>query len=407
MAVICQYGGQRKPELDRYQPFDVAAWIDFLGVSHLPNAGILGQIASSAIGIPVGAIDLDGFCETEPTGPEASAADYVALFAMTGVAWASGALDRIRNDYMRWQFAQWCICKPPEAPHPQYLVVDLGHFNGGPAGTSVVQAAVQWLDQLGAPQSTDYGEFTVEKDLSAFPVAAWVSPAIQGSVTHVTFRVISSTLGDFDTQFFLQDCPPLIGTNNECVSPISQQWAITTPQAGGPPYDGDVVPPGGTGTTYPEPAGPAEPPNAAAVPSCAPVTSFEDVGAELCQVNTKLDWLTQAIKWLSQVTVPPTYNPDPEPTSPTSGGALDKPADASGAVIQLTTIPSHLARYGQPLFFPDAGHYALLTPEGALPSQLVKHNPMVVFPIPAAVVQIVLDLAEGVEAQVQWLRQPK
>jgi hypothetical protein len=152
-----------------------------------------------------------------------------------------------------------------------------------------------------------------------------------------------------------------------------------------------------------EPPPPLEaPPGYPAGGVCAAPT-LADLCKQLSAIDGKLDALT-ALHSPHEVTP----DPLPTPTEPNPDGPglkpLVKPPKAIGAIITCTSIPSIAARYGtSPVFYPDLGHVAQVTEFGPMPSQLIKHNPLVLLPLGQQVVSVELDLLPGVTATATWL----
>jgi hypothetical protein len=157
----------------------------------------------------------------------------------------------------------------------------------------------------------------------------------------------------------------------------------------------------------------AEPGMPVADGPCAGAT-LADLCNSLSNLHDKVDVL------LRNTNPPPILQPDtpidpepvdpgtPDPTKPIPLKPVLKPALAVGALVNVTVIPDYASRYGtSPPFFPNIGHVSLHTENGPLASQLLKHNPMVIMPLPMFVTGIQLDLEVGVSATVTWLYPPK
>ena len=119
----------------------------------------------------------------------------------------------------------------------------------------------------------------------------------------------------------------------------------------------------------------------------------------------KIDALQAALDHHSVRTVPDEPVPDEDPTPIEPVTPQPVPRTAVGAIIKVTTIPDWISKHGhEPIeFYASLGHYALLTADGPLASQIIKHKITVVKPIPPGIAEIAFDLAPGVAAELRWL----
>jgi hypothetical protein len=139
--------------------------------------------------------------------------------------------------------------------------------------------------------------------------------------------------------------------------------------------------------------------------------SLGDLCRSLSAINAKIDYIMEHVN-PPEIVAPdppvPVVPVDPPPDSgPVPTEPIVKPRGAQGAVINVTNVPDWQPHYGTGAeFWPELGHVACKTAWGFQPSMLIKHRQLVLLNLPPQVEEIVLDLAQGVEAEVTWLYPP-
>jgi hypothetical protein len=131
-----------------------------------------------------------------------------------------------------------------------------------------------------------------------------------------------------------------------------------------------------------------------------------DLGAELDNIELKLDWVTQTLMFIAgRTATPPIGADDPvavDPDAPVEIG------DSSGIIITVSGIPPGVGEdFGTPVRYHKLGRVTLGTPDGWLPSFDLEQNPLVITPIPAGVTRVQVAVRPPATATVILLRPPK
>jgi hypothetical protein len=404
----CEWGGEPKSGSPQWFLYDEAEIATFLP----PMAGF---VTLSAFGIPTLPQNTAQFCSagapTDLPGP----ADF-ALMSLPPLGIVSGAYSRYGNEIRRAKWVSLCQCVAAPAPvladdpPTGFRVLARAVTIAVPAGASF---RPQWAGAQLPNGTLEFGYRMVGGDYIGFGRG---SGAVANKLA-TTGLVIGAAPNDFTE---------LNAATGGQAGPFFSQPALAHPTNAGYPYiRADNI---GRGAAtlivdlFYAPALDVPPvaPTPVAAPTDYPVSGGPcdaPTNSDLCK---KLDALGSKLDYLVNTTVPPKSVPDTIPTpippnldntgAPLPPGELGFPVDltkppaANGAVIQCTTIPSFEARVGEnPTYYPALGHYALKTDSGYLPSEVVKHNPQVIFPIPPQVKSLSVALSEGVVGTIVWL----
>lgn len=403
------FGGKPKTGAPTWFTYDEAD----VGVALPPLAG---WIALTALGIPSGPQNTADFCSQMPPTEFSSPAD-IAIYGFPPLAIASGAYGRLGNQIKARKWST--LCDLSQGP------------NNGLGGTPPSGYDVYYENQ------------SITWDPGDHSTIPWVGDQFPINTIAVGFRIISFT-GNYDNLYwFVLKGDPHVGdprplgidsrkglTQNANSDPIGT-WEIE------PMNSADLglavwpciwsVDPGGTPVTavisiawkpaaISAPAAPAPMPAIPDYPTSGgpcDAPSMTDLCKSLKDLHDKVDVLTRNVGPPANPYEGPSVKPDPVLPLPTDPGApkplhpVVKPAAAVGVILRVDTIPDIYARYGTaPTFYPAIGHVALLTKDGPLPSQLLKHSPMVIEPLPPYITAVQLDLEAGVEGSVAWLYPP-
>ena len=383
------------------------------------------QVSLEVLGISILPQSTADYCAQPPEFDFPVDTDYLSL-AAPPLAYVNGAYQRFRNLIYanKWVELSQCRNAPtpvlPSDPPLGFVILrrslrvdftNMDHgeifFDYGAAPDGMAQVAVRFLSGSGG--GNDQALIWSEVDFpigSTSGVAPWVGVYTSGfnfnmhgdgtwvivdpprSGTHPAF--LSFQFGRFDVRdgFVICDLawkPASIGTIPD------------PPVVEGPP------------SGFPDP-----PPS----DDCSAAT-LASICAKLDKMSKRIDFIDGAVQHTNAALVPiaPAAIDDPvglvdnPPTgdgSPPGKAPLVKPAKAVGAVISLTNIPDYQPSRGtDPKYWPALGHVAMLTEFGPMPSQLIKHNPMVLLPIPVQCTALGFDLAPGIQASIQWLDAPK
>ena len=317
-----------------------------------------------------------------------------------------GGIERLRNTYLAWEFSQHCDCKPPSIGQPP---------NMGPSGqvtgcdNGAAEGVVTWQSE---PIPAGLTDITV----MILGVASNNNVSLSSAAARITLAVPGDTVGQVGAQqvyWWPNDLTQVfqISAHHWDAPGLGGPMVLQYSSSGDPSSDLCVSfawTASGMFSTSPAPPPPITglPDDFPANPDCPTVDSLQGLGDLLCELKDLANVLNAKLDYLANRALPPMAIPDDEPIA-APATPLSKPKNALGVVIELTTIPAIHAHYGQPAFYPDVGHAVMLTADGALPSVLVKHNPMVLIFPNEFVTDVQLDLAAGVEGQIRWLRGPK
>lgn len=387
-------GSEPKPGAPAYFLFD--------GVDIAAQIPGLGPFVSAALlDVPTLPQLTADFCSVGPPTDMPTDADW-PLLAMPVIGMATGSYHRVGNlvkankwaDLCQWKAAQTSL---PKTGYCNPDTRDRWIFNLGtvPAGAKSVTITLFGVSGRAAATQTYYTARIMATDQSV-PSQPITRDTQTGALseyqetldtTHVWHWNMGSANWTNPVTFYVESSGP--PEPNQCVD-VQLQY----------------VPADSQPTTYTPPPPLATPPDYPTVGPCDNPSM-----SDLCKAIAAID---ARVRWIADQLVPPELTPDdnvttPEP-DPGTGGLkpLDKPPSAVGAIISATTIPGYAARYGNsPIFYPAIGHVALALAEGPLPSQLIKHSPMILAPIPAQVKSVMLDAEQGVSLAVRWLYPPK
>jgi len=151
-----------------------------------------------------------------------------------------------------------------------------------------------------------------------------------------------------------------------------------------------------------------------------PTNDITDVGPLLFNLEEKLERALAFIQHTNSVLSPqtpitigapvvsqPIDHAFPPGTPNVPNEAYGRPSNAVGLIVNCTTIPAELARYGvEPLYYPSLVHLLPITPLGPLEGIRITRNPQVIPSLDRNADSVVLDTQPGVVATVQWLIAP-
>jgi hypothetical protein len=403
------FGGQPQsgsPDWFTYEEADV-------GIALPPLAG---WVALTGMGIPTGPQNTADFCRRLPSQEFSTPAD-VLLWGFPPLALAAGAYARLGNQI---KAAKWsALCELSQGP------------NNGLGGTPLLGWDIYYQDE------------TITFTPNAGATLVWVSDDLPAGCTAVAVKVTSytgllsqllwsSVNGDVqvgDARPFTGD--PALVTNAHANAAAFGNYFYPAIAAGASfSVPTRVVWWTGAADSTPrtlvfsiayKPAAVAAPvppppmPDIPGYPTGSPcdLVTLPDLCKSLKDLHDKVDVLTRNIGPAPGPYEGPSVKPEPvlplptDPDAPVPLKPVKKPATAVGALIKVTVIPDYSSRYGtSPIFYPNIGHVALITADGPLASTLLKHNPMVIEPLPPYVTGVQLDLESGVSATVTWLFPP-
>jgi hypothetical protein len=173
-------------------------------------------------------------------------------------------------------------------------------------------------------------------------------------------------------------------------------------------------------TSTPHDPTPQPPPDGYVPRDVPPVTDVTDLGPLLFDLELKMERALAFIQHTNAAIAPatPITFGDPRPSQPVDHafppGTPDvpnepwlRPSNAVGLIVNCTTIPAGLARYGvEPLYYPSLVHLLPITALGALEGIRITRNPQVIQSLDRNVDSVVLDTQPGVVAEIQWLIAP-
>lgn len=402
----CTYGGEPKPGQPVWFQFALTTLLEALGLVELPESAIGSWITLQWLGLPTGAIETATFCDNEPVGELASVDDLLGL-ANWPRALTNGSVERIKNSYLKWEYAQRCECRAAPGALNQSgttKTVSTGNICQDASAANVVV----WI---GAPiPRVDAASMTLDAavNCSAGPLLGLsaVPVDIGDTVVAGTKPYYGASAGGF-CDLGRTDALNLSGlTSRETWYPYAtfpgygQGTCATAHLTYTPHY---ALP-----TDYPAPTPPSGYPTDYPLrPACPTVTDLQGLAEMICQLQELNEVLNGKLDYLAKLATPPTAYPELSPTAVETGVAVPKPENAVGVVVEVITIPTYVARYGTPAFYPDLGHVLLDTANGPLPSVLLKHNPLVLFFPNPQITSVTLDLSAGVEAQMRFLLGPR
>jgi hypothetical protein len=414
----CQFGSEKKPAAPDFFAFNDADLATAMGIW-------TPQVSLEALGISILPQSTADFCAQPPEFNFPVDTDYLALAAPT-LAYVNGAYQRFRNLIYANKWIELSQCRDPVAPahttDPPYgfvwwlsgvelhIPTGVGFGVGALLGlaprnidglayrlvTATPEAAYINV-RISAHQDVIGTEFD-EGDLSGWaggPVDGGAFPAWTVRNAYLnTNRDMYGSVSWFNGPL---DPPNVDIVLDVAVRPMSIGTIPDPPVVEGPP------------SGFPDPPAPDD---------CTAAT-LASICAKLDKMSRRIDFIDGAIQHTNAALVPlapaaidpPVDLEDNPPTgdgSPPGTKPVVKPAKAVGAVVTLSSIPEYQPRRGtDPTYWPSLGHVAMLTEFGPMPSQLIKHNPMVLLPIPVQVTALGFDLAPGVRASIQWLDAPK
>lgn len=393
---ICLYGAHPKPDAPEQFQFEEDFILSFLEHIPLPEVAVGAFLTQMGLQLPSGAQNTADFVANEPTGDLPTAADWVSIF-FPPTGFISGAYERVG----RWiRLAKWqelALCNvnpnPPAGGTDALCRLQIPGQPGSPlADQCGPLSGYDWYEFVDAGSVVQPGsEYGAQFTISDAPAMIYVDTMVGWTQSGHTWG-----LAPFDRAFQLDEWVPR--TPGGAV--YFQAWWQSTNDT--PPLSVQVDVYGRTFTT-PQP--PILPPNG---PPAAPEPGVDcsDCTDAVRALSAKIDFLTALVGYIARSGLPPEVTADQDATPiPTGGGRVDKPAAAVGVIIELTTIPPAAPHYGvDPMFWADLGHVAMVTGDGTLPSQLIKHNPMVLLNVPFPVSALAFDLRAGVAGQLRWLR---
>lgn len=392
----CQYGLQVKPGAPATFNFDEATVLEYLTLAPLPGFNQYAHIILQNLNLPSDPQVTADFVEHPGIGEMPRPEDWVSiLFPPTG--FIQGSYERIGSWLRAYYLAQYAECAPapPGTPSTEDLVCVLG---------------------LGRPDVGDLADLcSPEPVYDHYRLHVPTGNPIPSDPTTFRFTVSEALLTPGDTYNASNYVThtgsdiPLSASGDMVLPGLSQfdfaqhigGWFIDKGLTPDPSMSVEVYGvrvPSTNPTPLPPPPGAPEPPPTG--------TDCADCTQAVVDLSAKVNYLISLVTYLTAQIVPPDVEADVTPTPiPPTGGRVTKPRNATGFIVELVTVPTWTSRYGSdPTFYPDLGHVALLTDDGALPSQLLKHNPMVILNVPYPVAEVGFDLAAGVAGQVRWLR---
>lgn len=401
---LCPYGASVKPGSPDTFQYDEPFVLQLVGVAPIPGAALAGLALIQALQLPTDPQNTADFVAHEPTGELPTAQDWAAIaFPPTG--FFTGAYERLGNWIRLNKWSELAICNVPPPGSPE-LSVHLCNMVVSPAANTEL--------------SGQCGPYNGYWTYSLVPTAANVPAGAENGITFLAASVHATpfldTLANFrnvggvkDELSYADPQPWLLAGNSVWPDQmyISGWWTdvgATPGQSVNVEVWGQLATPVPTAPVLPDIHGPVTPP----VDDCA------GCGDAVNALSGKIDYLTALVRYLATIVTPPgvVRGPDATPVPPATPGApapkVTKPPTAIGFVVEVTTVPIQVARYGSdPMFYADLGHYAMLTAEGPLPSALIKHNPLVVLNLAPQVTEVAFDMFPGAAAQVSWLFPPK
>lgn len=395
---LCPYGAQVRPGAPATFRFEETEILSALEDLHIGPLSWAAAGIAATLGLPIGDVDTAAFVAVEPPDDQPTAEDWAKL-AFPPVALLSGTYGRIGNyirlqkwaelavcngsppsDYADWTTWATITCTPPHGPG-----IAVGATPKAPPGaqfrfkvlsrTTPDEVTFLAIDFVTVPVLTNFPYTTPEFPSGihyghTFTFQEWneAHPADQFGID-VGVRAVLWT----DPNWYREDLAETVLVQ------------IRVPVVA--PHDPEVP--------------------ILEQPHCPPTPDAAAVGEYLCQLESKIDRIASTVEWLASIALPPTATADDAPVEVPPEGTLDKPANAVGAVVEITT-PITVARYGRnPGFIGSAGHASIGTPDGWLPSVPLKHEKQMLWPLPPHATVIGLDLRPGITGTVRWLRAPK
>lgn len=394
--VICPYGAQPRPDAPEQFQFEEDFILSFLEHVPLAEAAAAAFLTQIGLQLPSGAQNTADFVAHEPTGDLPTTADWVSIFFPPS-GFLTGAYERIG----RWiRLAKWkelAVCNvnpnPPDDGGNALCRLDLpGQPGSELADNCGPFSGYDWYDLVDAGSTVVSGhEWGAQITISDARAMAYVD-------THIGWVQAGHSWGELPYDRATQPGAWVPRTPGGEV--VFNAWWQDTGDS--PPLSVhlDVYGRVNTVPTVPvlPPNGPPEPP--------PPGADCGDCTDAVRALSAKLDFLTALVAYIARSGLPPNVVADQDGTPiPSGGGHVSRPPDAVGVIVEVTSVPAESPHYGtDPVFWPDLGHVAFVTADGPLPSQLLKHNPLVLLSIPYPVSALAFDLRAGVAGQVRWLR---
>lgn len=366
---------------------------DFL--SAIP--GYAGLITVGLLGLPSLPQLTSDYCKVPPPTDLATVADFAEM-ALPLIGAATGAYQRLGNLIKARKWAEYCV-----HPSPPILT---GNVYCVPEGRTT---NIDWMVAVIPAQSKSVS--ITLNSWSGMPEVWPTNHNFRPSTYVYTTDNIDDTGGGGagGTDEGSYSFTGLGDTWTDSVSfPNPVDWYLHL-QSPFHPNPGDcfgisvTIVPGTTKPPDPLPD-PVSPPDGYPSDDPCATPTLSDLCRALAALNNKVDYLVNT-QTPPRVVADNTEVPVPDGSDPEAPkGKLKIPPAATGAVVQIGSIPSHAARYGsQPTFYPALGHVALGTVDGPYPSILIKHNPMVVWPFIVGSTELLIDLEPGVSGSVRWL----
>lgn len=411
------YGSEPKPGSPE--------WFFFEGTDIATNlAPFASTLSLAAMGLSGNPQNTADFCSGPPPSDLPGPLDYAAI-AFPPEALLSGAYGRLGNQIKASKWDELCQWKAPPVhvnpvdPPDGYTMYYQGEH-----------VAIDTTLHAAAPGAHGM-------------IAAWVNDGIPANCTGIAWRITFEDTTPNGVGLIHNTAPLHVGedmdfeasagrnwyTDFHPAAPISD-WAV---QGIGPhPYTPKGLcivwgtsPRGIVNVTFDvavklDPGVPPGPPPPIDPPPDYPTSGGPCDAVTLSDLCRAINGLQGTLDTILRKVDPPALVAGPDPTPvvddpavppvpgvPTPKAPVAKPPLAVGLIITCTGIPNTVARYGTgPTFYPALGHIAMMTADGPLPSVLIKHNPMVLTPLPAVVKKFGIDLAPGVEAELTWLYPP-
>lgn len=414
----CQFGSEPKP--------GAPAFFSFTEADYTAALGTWSSLASlEALGMTILPQSTAEFVMQPPPFEFPVATDYGSL-AVPTLAWANGAYQRFRNLIYANKWVELAQCRnapttaPSSDPPPGYVWWMHGVELHVRADFQFEVGAIIGL----APRDIDGFAYRL---VVATPEAGSLNIRLGHTPQVVGDGVIDNGFDDWTGGPMDEGPYPEWGVRNAFLDTDRDMYGFVA-WFGAPrnPPVLDIVldlavRPKHIGT-IPDIPPIVDPPTGFPDPPAEDDCSLAD-SASLCAllrtIGKKIDFIESAIQHTNAALVPPAPLPSGDPVTPEANPPNDdgsdpgvkpvtKPPKAIGAVISCTGLPDWLARHGQsPVFYPALGHVTMLTDFGPLPSQLIKHNPIVLLPLPVQMTSLAFDLTPGVRASIQWLEPPK
>lgn len=400
---LCPYGASVAPGAPELFTFEESFILELLEHVPLPEVALGAFLTQIWLQLPSGAQNTADFVAQEPEGELPQVTDWL-LLGFPPAAQLAGAYERIGRWIRLNKWVELAVCNPPPPTDPslseQLCSITLERpASGALIGTCGPFSGFDWFSfdpltynpntfrwEPAAPTPRDEIDLDVTS-ADPTPYAASYNDMIQAHI------------GISSSYYF----GPLGNTGDPGHPPAPQTWvSVWWAEKGVDPPPLTVI--HVVGHRTPVPTEPVLPP-AGPAPEPPPVTDCEGCGRAVDSLRERLDQIVAILQYQNATASPAEAWPDETPTPITPApGRMTKPPTAVGVVVEVTAIAPDIAHYGNdPMFWADLGHVAMLTPQGAMPSQLLKHNPLVLFPIPFVVTELAFDLHSGVEAQLRWL----